>query len=880
MHEAYEVVNVLDKLPRQIEAIACHNESLFIGTKEGQLLVYVVRKTSKDSAKFDTTVDRTHKSFSKKPITQLEVIPEYHILISLSDGVVSVHDLTVFAPITVVEKTRGAFLFALDLQKEPSENGDVQYNLRMCVAVKRRLQLYYWKNRDFHQLQPDLMTPDFPKALAWCGNSLCVGFKREYYLIKVESGLLKELFSTGKQMDPTITRLSNDRLALTRDESTIFIDSNGTPTQKAALSWTAIPIAMVYHAPYIIAVLPTCVEVRSIDPRHLIQTTEITKPKLIYCGSQQQIYVASSGSIWRLSSVPVATQIKQLLARKEFELSLHLANMMDESEEEKGHRTNEIRMLYAFNLFCQGRFDESLKIFADLETDPSQVIGLYPNLLPKDYRDQLEYPERPPELSGNDLERALLSLIEYLTQKRNEVFKDTNKDFATTTIVEGNTFRKSRKQLSQIIDTTLLKCYIQTNDALVAPLLRLKDNSCHVEEAERILKQNSKFAELVILYEKKEMHKKALDLLMVQSRKPNTFLSGCEATIQYLQRLGPKHLDLIYEYAKWVIKEDPEDGLTIFTEDLDEVKSLPRDDILRYLELTSKEALVIPYVEHVINEWEDTSVEFHNVLPVQYMERINVLYKDYLKTLPTGENPAKAGKEPGELGSLRCKLFDFLQRSFYYDPERLLAHFPSNSMFEERAILMGKLGRHEEALAIYVYILKDHKMAEDYCKITYVPDEPENKKVFFYLFRLYLTSSDYRCLGVNASNYDLPLQPDVQSALRLLAQFPAQLDAIEVLNLLPSCTSVPEVMPYLECVLSDAFSHKRNASILRSLLHSERLQVVEQRMFYHHIKCIMNDEKTCRVCKKKIGNSAFARYPNEVIVHYFCCKDVTVCPVE
>lgn len=53
-------------------------------------------------------------------------------------------------------------------------------------------------------------------------------------------------------------------------------------------------------------------------------------------------------------------------------------------------------------------------------------------------------------------------------------------------------------------------CYSQTNDALVAPLLRLKDNSCHVEEAERILKQNFKFTELVILYEKKEMHKKGL----------------------------------------------------------------------------------------------------------------------------------------------------------------------------------------------------------------------------------------------------------------------------------------------------------------------------------------------------------------------------------
>jgi len=32
------------------------------------------------------------------------------------------------------------------------------------------------------------------------------------------------------------------------------------------------------------------------------------------------------------------------------------------------------------------------------------------------------------------------------------------------------------------------------------------------------------------------------------------------------------------------------------------------------------------------------------------------------------------------------------------------------------------------------------------------------------------------------------------------------------------------------------------------------LQVQEQRMFYHHIKCVVTDVKVCRVCKKKIGN--------------------------
>lgn len=48
------------------------------------------------------------------------------------------------------------------------------------------------------------------------------------------------------------------------------------------------------------------------------------------------------------------------------------------------------------------------------------------------------------------------------------------------------------------------------NDALVAPLLRLKDNMCHLEETERILKQHQKFSELIILYERNRQHKKGL----------------------------------------------------------------------------------------------------------------------------------------------------------------------------------------------------------------------------------------------------------------------------------------------------------------------------------------------------------------------------------
>lgn len=48
--------------------------------------------------------------------------------------------------------------------------------------------------------------------------------------------------------------------------------------------------------------------------------------------------------------------------------------------------------------------------------DPSYVIGLFPDLLPIDFRKQLEYPETIPSLQGRELEQAVLALIKYLTE--------------------------------------------------------------------------------------------------------------------------------------------------------------------------------------------------------------------------------------------------------------------------------------------------------------------------------------------------------------------------------------------------------------------------------------------------------------------------------
>lgn len=78
----------------------------------------------------------------------------------------------------------------------------------------------------------------------------------------------------------------------------------------------------------------------------------------------------------------------------------------------------------------------------------------------------------------------------------------------------------------------------------------------------------------------------------------------------------------------------------IFTEDLTEVETLPRDKVLNFLKDGFKE-LAIPYLEHIIYVWDEKGPEFHNVLIQLYLERVQGPMKEYLKSLPEGNSKGK-----------------------------------------------------------------------------------------------------------------------------------------------------------------------------------------------------------------------------------------------
>ncbi|OJA09001.1 hypothetical protein AZE42_11510 [Rhizopogon vesiculosus] len=58
------------------------------------------------------------------------------------------------------------------------------------------------------------------------------------------------------------------------------------------------------------------------------------------------------------------------------------------------------------------------------------------------------------------------------------------------------------------------------------------------------------------------------------------------------------------------------------------------------------------------------------------------------------------------------KLLRFIDTTDHYLPDRLYGLLPEN-LYEARAVLLGRMGRHDHALELYVYKLRDYAKAEE-----------------------------------------------------------------------------------------------------------------------------------------------------------------------
>ena len=548
--------------------------------------------------------------------------------------------------------------------------------------------------------------------------------------------------------------------------------------------------------------------------------------KVIKSNNNSVCYVATQSYVWCLIPIKINDQLEQILRYKNYELGLNLIltqlnfNQTNECPFAKSwpisstspkqnvskillpffsfnpleNEVNEItqrkiKNLNALDLFCRKKFTESLQLFQNMKTDPSHIIAFLPGLLPDAYRSKLKFDEYYPVLDAKEMEDAIGSLIDYLQVKRNEFLKESKQindptNFNLIPLIEGKPVLKTRQQILQIIDTTLLKCYLKTKENLVPFFLRREQNFLHLDESERLLTQHNKISELIILYEKKEAHEKALNLLLTELPKQNSVLYGVKHLVEYLKKIGNSNLELTFKFAKNVIETDAKWGIKIFMgdafkvdkiiaerakvkqknlirkkksvstlksvikkrndskelsnllkintnqdeesdenynfemieddDDEEEFKLLDHELVCKYLsEQIEPKSLSINlariYVQYCIFVWADKNPKLNNILIDFYVLLIEQKQSDKLE-----ENQIKTYKE---------MLIYFLTETNNYEAIYAISKLSLENYPEERAIVLGKLDKHSEALTIYVDKLNDIDKAEAYCQHVFASQD-------------------------------------------------------------------------------------------------------------------------------------------------------------
>lgn len=479
--------------------------------------------------------------------------------------------------------------------------------------------------------------------------------------------------------------------------------------------------------------------------------------------------------------------------------------------------------------------------------------------------------------------------------------------------------------VARVVDTALLKTFLETKPGLVGSLCRL-ENWCEVDEVEQLLSSAGKYPELIALYGGKNMHAKALQLLRhfgeeVHVHDEEDMEERLGPTIRYLQNLDPKHLPVILDAAHWVLREDPRMGLEIFTADTGRVGSFRRASVAADLEQFDQ-ALAIQYLETILDGGEQDTALHEKLI--------------FLSLARAGE--LKVGSK--ERSEVLGKLLLFLERSQHYNASRVLARLPlaaahDAGMVEIRAALLGRMGHHAAALHLYVDILHDVSQAERYCERVFsLPGlrTQAQQDVFLTLVQTLLpppvttsflssnpvlmeegSSSQSQSQSQSAggpkrrglirspppsrptsprlrspphtrqnsvsSSFELhpsaaapPTEERVQTALGVLARHGKAIDMARALPLVPPFVPVCAVRGYVTSSLRRAASAQASARLLCSTADARRTQLDHALFALRDRHVVVTDATRCARCSRRLGTaSGLAIDPTSGLVsHYFC----------
>jgi tetratricopeptide (TPR) repeat protein len=225
-----------------------------------------------------------------------------------------------------------------------------------------------------------------------------------------------------------------------------------------------------------------------------------------------------------------------------------------------------------------------------------------------------------------DTDGNLKESLPTTSESHSEEYRPPFHHFILVTGSLGQTeWKQKLLDVAQLVDTTLFRAYMIASPSLAGPLFRLP-NFCEPDVVQEKLYETGRYADLIDFLHGKRLHRQALELLEKFGKNEAdeevaTALQGPQRTVGYLQQLPPEMIDLILEFAEWPLRIDPKLGMDVFLADTKNAETLPRERVLEFLQQIDVK-LAVRYLEHVVEELNETDPDFHQRLVDLLLERL------------------------------------------------------------------------------------------------------------------------------------------------------------------------------------------------------------------------------------------------------------------
>ncbi|OQE28575.1 hypothetical protein PENSTE_c003G10150 [Penicillium steckii] len=417
MLSAFTARPLVELKPRdksRIESVLAYGDRLLAGLNNGTLRIYRVDEGQ-------TELLREQEKFARYKIEQLALIKEANVLVSLSGGLVNLHDSSSYEFIQSLAQSKGASTFAItsNVVNDPDTNVPAIVS-RLVVAVKRKIFMWVWRDMEIEGNVVELSLVSAVRTLAWVSaTKLVVGLSSGFVMVDVVDGSIEELSGPGSMEEtgrftgvgaasmsyigmggmvprPLATRLSEGQILLAKDINTHFIDIDGQPLGRRQIPWSHAPVELGYSYPFLLALHDTAkgvLEVRNPETLSLLQSIplpsasilHIPQPNISLAHAGKGFLVASDRTIWRMEALSYDTQIDSLVEKGYLDEAISLLVMLEDAlVKDKSGKLRSAQLEKAQSLFALHKYRNSLDLFTEVSAPPETVIRLYPKVIAGD----------------------------------------------------------------------------------------------------------------------------------------------------------------------------------------------------------------------------------------------------------------------------------------------------------------------------------------------------------------------------------------------------------------------------------------------------------------------------------------------------------------